>query len=125
MTMNEDRFLWQADVVPHEEGARSGPTIYVLVSLNFPDMTTQTADFMCRSSRSALKALADRDIDWRLVDTSDHLPQVVDVARGRDARARRNAHPMCRLHPTSLVARQPRNVDSRSDHRVVGSRARL
>jgi putative glutamine amidotransferase len=72
--MDEHRLLSQADVVPDAEGARSGPIVSVLVSLNFPDMTSHTADFMSRSIRSALTALAYRDIDWRLIDTSDHLP---------------------------------------------------
>lgn len=67
-------FLSAKDVVPRDEGRRTGPVINVLVSLNFPDMTPHTADFMHRSIRSALTGLAERDADWRLVDTSSELP---------------------------------------------------
>jgi putative glutamine amidotransferase len=76
--MTEHRFLSPADVMPVPEGARTGPTVDVLVSLNFPGMTSHTADFMRRSIRAALVALAERDINWRLIDTSDHLPQPED-----------------------------------------------
>jgi putative glutamine amidotransferase len=60
--------------MPGVEGRRTGPVVSVLVSLDFPGMTTHIADFMRRSIRSALTALADRDLDWRLVDTSGQLP---------------------------------------------------
>ncbi|MGD9525339.1 MAG: gamma-glutamyl-gamma-aminobutyrate hydrolase family protein [Pseudonocardia sp.] len=76
--MSGHRLLTHADVMPDAEGARTGPAVYVLVSLDFPDMTTHTADFMRRSIRSALTALAERDLDWRLVDTSGPLPDPAD-----------------------------------------------
>lgn len=72
------RFLTVDDVIPQDAGRRSGPVVYVLVSLDFPDMTPHTADFMRRSIFSALTALAERDIDWRLVDTSADLPAPQD-----------------------------------------------
>jgi len=71
----EHRFLSIEDVTPADPGLRTGPVVNVLVSLNFPDMTAHTADFMRRSIASALTALAERDIDWRLVDTGDQLPE--------------------------------------------------
>lgn len=68
-------FLTPVDVVPEDEGARTGPVVHVLVSLNYPEMTDHIADLMCRSIRSALTALAERGFDWRLVDCSGELPE--------------------------------------------------
>jgi putative glutamine amidotransferase len=69
------RYLTPEDVMPEDEGARTGPVVNVHVSLNFPEMTAHTADLMRKSIRSALTALAERDGDWRLVDTSGELPE--------------------------------------------------
>ena len=67
------------EVLPTDPGARTGPRVAVLVSLNFPDLTPPVADLVRRFTARALEVLAARGADWTLVDTTDDLPGVGDV----------------------------------------------
>ena len=67
------------EVLPEDEGRRTGPSVNVLVSLNFPDMNEHVADLVRRFTNTALAQLAQLDADWNLVDTSVDLPPVEDA----------------------------------------------
>ena len=67
------------EVLPADPGARSGPRVAVLVSLNFPDLNDHVADLVRRFTRVALAQCASVGLDWRLVDTSADLPTVGEV----------------------------------------------
>jgi len=47
-----------AEVLPSDPGARTGPRVAVLVSLNFPDLTEPVAELVRRFTSTALAALA-------------------------------------------------------------------
>jgi len=68
-----------AETLPGDPGTRTGPRVAVLVSLNFPDLTEPVAKLVRRFTATALGALAARDADWTLVDTSAPLPDVASV----------------------------------------------
>lgn len=55
--------------------------VAVLASLNFPDMTTQTAELVTRFTRVALETLLDLGASYEFFDTSDPLPDPAAVAR--------------------------------------------
>lgn len=74
----------ESEVLPAEEGARTGPRIAVLLSLNFPDMNAHVAGLVRRFTRVALEECADLDLDWRLVDTSAELPEAAEVVAASD-----------------------------------------
>jgi putative glutamine amidotransferase len=67
------------EVLPTDTGARTGPRVNVLVSLNFPDLTPPVADLVRRFTGRALEVLAEHGADWTLVDTSSSLPGVGEV----------------------------------------------
>jgi putative glutamine amidotransferase len=72
------------DVVPADAGDRDGPSVAVLVSLNFPDMNAHVAELVTRFTKVALEECARSGYDWRLVDTSADLPSV-EAAVAADA----------------------------------------
>jgi putative glutamine amidotransferase len=76
---NGSSLVLEAEVVPAHPGARTGPRVDVLVSLNFPDMNPHVAGLVRRFTRVALEECAALDLDWRLVDTSAPLPDVSEV----------------------------------------------
>lgn len=58
-----------------------GPRIAVLVSLNFPDMTDETADLVRNFTRTALTAFRDLGAHCELVETSTPLEDLGDPER--------------------------------------------
>ncbi len=68
-------------VTPANRVARTGPSISVLVSLNFPDMTDPVAELVRRFTSTAIQALDDLGCAWVVVDTSAPLPTVADTLR--------------------------------------------
>lgn len=63
-------------------GAASAPiaNVAVLVSLNFPDMTPETADLVTRFTRVALQTLTDLRVGYELFDTTTALADASSVA---------------------------------------------
>lgn len=72
------------EVLPEDEGPRTGPRLSVLVSLNFPDLNDHVADLVRALTKVALQEAASLGFDWRIVDTSEDLP---DVAAALDTDA--------------------------------------
>lgn len=70
-----------SDVLPGQPVAeRPRARIAVLVSLNFPDMTEETAELVTRFTRVALETLVDLGAAFALFDTSEALPDPRAVA---------------------------------------------
>ena len=62
-------------------GPGDGPSVAVIVSLNFPDLTEPVAELVRRFTRCALQTLADLGASYELFDTSTALPDPEAVAR--------------------------------------------
>jgi len=67
------------DVVPVRRGARTGPRVAVLGSLNIPGQNEHVAELVRRFTRTVLQEIEDAGGDWTLVDTSAPLPVVDHV----------------------------------------------
>jgi putative glutamine amidotransferase len=63
-----------------DDGREPRARVAVLVSLNFPDMTDETAGLVRRFTRVALASLRDLDVDVELIDTSTPVDAVARVA---------------------------------------------
>jgi putative glutamine amidotransferase len=69
-----------SEVLPEREPQPGGPTIAVLVALNFPDLTEHVAALVRRFTRTALETLVDVGATPWLVDlTGGDLPSVDEV----------------------------------------------
>ena len=72
-------FVHAHEVEPADGGARTGPRVNVLVSLNFPDMNDHVGDLVRCFTARAVAELAALDVDWRLLDTGTSLPGLEDA----------------------------------------------
>lgn len=81
------RRVQRSDVLPQGVAAlpEDAPTVAVVVSLNFPDMTNEINEIVIRFTKTALQALTDAGARSILVDSSASplpAPQVVHEADG-------------------------------------------
>ena len=72
-------FVHAHEVEPADGGARTGPRVNVLVSLNFPDMNDHVGDLVRCFTARAVAELAALDVDWRLLDKGTSLPGLEDA----------------------------------------------
>jgi putative glutamine amidotransferase len=70
----------RSEVEPEGQGTQDGPSVAVLVSLNFPDLTPPVADLVRRFTRCALQTLVDLGASYELFDTSTPLRDPTAVA---------------------------------------------
>ncbi|GAA3528532.1 hypothetical protein AFL01nite_02230 [Aeromicrobium flavum] len=106
------------EVMPERSAASPIAHIGVLVSLNFPDMTEETADLVRRFTRVSLRTLVEVGASFELLDTSTPLPDPSVAARfdgllllgGGDIDA------SCYGGPTDGPVPHSYGIDARADH---------